>query len=58
MANKDSECLEGLKDWDVIILSETWMNKGNERRQETLLPKLIMGGKYNRRDEKTGKEEQ
>lgn len=35
MANKDSECLEGLKDWNVIILNETWMNKGNERRQET-----------------------
>lgn len=44
MANKDSECLEGLKDWDVIILSETWMNKGNEKRQETCCRNLLWVG--------------
>jgi len=37
--NKDRQFWEGLKNWDVIILVETWMDKKEWRRVKEKLPR-------------------
>lgn len=38
LRNKDKDFWEGLKEWDVVILSETWVDKGGwERIKDRLL---------------------
>lgn len=39
LRNEDKNFWEGLKEWDVVILSETWVDKGGWERIKDRLPK-------------------
>lgn len=42
LSNKDRDLWEGLKEWNVIVLSETWIeDKGWNRWRERLPKRLI-----------------
>lgn len=42
LANKDKEFWEGLKEWDVVVLTETWTEeKGWERWKERLAREFV-----------------
>lgn len=50
LRNKDKKFWEGLKEWDVLFLSETWTDERNwrgirERLPEGLCTGDTMGGK-------------
>lgn len=52
LVNKDKEFWEGLKDWDIMVLSETWVEEEGWRRVREELPGggLVRGGRRPRED--------
>lgn len=39
LGNKDKEFWDGLREWDVVVLSETWVHKKGWERVKNRLPK-------------------
>jgi len=39
LGNKDREFWKGLKEWDIVVLEETWMDEKGWRKIKCSLPK-------------------
>lgn len=43
LANKDKKLWEGLKNWDAMVLSETWVEEKGKKVREKFTERFIWG---------------
>ena len=56
LRSKDGEFWKGLEEWDVVVMSETWMEEGGWRKVEGRLPRgYVWDRQWARREKKRGR---
>lgn len=51
LCNKDRDFWEGLKEWDVIVLSKTWIEGDGWNRWREKLPRGLIWGRHGAKKE-------